>query len=232
MKPASLHDRICMDIETRIMSGTWEAGHRIPPEHELMADYGCSRMTVNKAMSALAERGLIERRKRAGSFVAIPAVHRATLDIPDISAEIERRGLGYGMDIIDRAERAATIDDRAQLAMETGQVLAITCLHRAGGRPFALEQRLINLKLVPMARMVDFTRESPGRWLLGHVPWTDARHRITAIAADGPVACRLALDDGSPCLSIERWTWRTAERITYVRQIHPGDHELTARFIA
>jgi GntR family histidine utilization transcriptional repressor len=232
MKPASLNERIRQDIETRIMSGTWEAGHRIPPEHELMVDYACSRMTVSKAISALVERGLIERRKRAGSFVAAPAVHRAALDIPDIAAEIQGQGHEHRFELLGREEREASPDDRAELAMKSGAVLALACLHRADDRPFAVEERLINLNMVPAARAVDFARESPGRWLLGHVPWTDAKHRITAIAASGALAERLALPEGAPCLSIERWTWRTAERITYVRQTYPSDHALTARFIA
>ena len=54
------------------MSGEWAPGHRIPFEHELATEYGCSRMTVNKALSQLARAGLIERRRRSGSFV-LPA---------------------------------------------------------------------------------------------------------------------------------------------------------------
>ncbi len=232
MKPLSLNDRIRRDIAARIMSGTWEAGHRIPPEHELMADYACSRMTVNKAISALVERGLIERRRRAGSFVAAPTVHRAVLDIPDVTAEIERLGKRHHIDLLERTVRDATADDGTFLAIKHGPVLALTCLHRADMRPVALETRLINLAIVPAAREVDFAAESPGRWLMGHVPWTDAKHRITAIVATPDMTGRLALAQGSPCLSIERWTWRTAERITYVRQIYPGGHALTARFLA
>lgn len=233
MKPAALHDRIRQDIERRIMSGVWEAGHRLPVEHELMDEYGCSRMTVNKALSALVELGLLDRRKKAGTFVAAPRVHRAALEIPDIAAEIVGQGKAYRLGIISRVEREADQRDREMLAMASGKVLAIACLHRADDRPFALEQRLINLEEVPDARDADFDAESPGSWLLGHVPWTDARHRITAIAADRPTAERLARPLGSACLSVERWTWRTAERITYARLIYPGDrYELTASFLA
>jgi cytochrome c-type biogenesis protein CcmF len=59
---SSLHQRIRADIQERILSGAWPPGHRVPAEHELMAEYGCSRMTVNKALSALAAAGLIDRR--------------------------------------------------------------------------------------------------------------------------------------------------------------------------
>jgi GntR family histidine utilization transcriptional repressor len=83
-----LHRRIRSDIAERILSGEWPPGFRIPFEHELMADYDCSRMTVSKALAPLAERGMIVRRKRFGSFVARPRIHSVLLDIPDIQAEI------------------------------------------------------------------------------------------------------------------------------------------------
>ncbi|MCF5941665.1 GntR family transcriptional regulator, partial [Xanthomonas perforans] len=68
--PGTLHQRIRQDLEQRIHSGDWPPGHRVPPEHELMAQYGCSRMTVNKVLGLLADAGMIERRRRTGSFVA------------------------------------------------------------------------------------------------------------------------------------------------------------------
>ena len=73
-QPASLHQRILADISERIVSGDWPPGHRIPFEHELSAEYQCSRMTVNKALSQLAKSGLIERRRRSGSFVTPAAL--------------------------------------------------------------------------------------------------------------------------------------------------------------
>lgn len=233
MKPPPLHDRIRQDIEGRIMSGVWEAGHRLPVEQQLMLEYGCSRMTVNKALAGLVEQGLLDRRKRAGTFVAARPVHRAALEVPEISAEIRMQGKAYRLGLIARVERDADSSDRELLAMAGGRVLSLRCLHRADDRPFALEERLINLEQVPAAREVDFAQESPGAWLLAHVPWTDARHRFRAIAAKRPVAERLGIAVGGVCLSIERWTWRTDERITYVRQIYPGErYELMASFLA
>ena len=63
-KAKSLHELILGEVEGRILSGEWPPGYRIPFEHELTAQYGCSRMTVNKALSALVKKGLIERRRR------------------------------------------------------------------------------------------------------------------------------------------------------------------------
>ncbi|MGH6996578.1 MAG: GntR family transcriptional regulator, partial [Phenylobacterium sp.] len=112
--PAALHQRIRTDIEAKILSGELGPGDRIPFEHELTEQYGCSRMTVSKAISALAEAGLIERRRRAGSFVARPRVHSAVLDIPDLRAEIEGRGQAYRFELITCVQRAADGADEAE----------------------------------------------------------------------------------------------------------------------
>ncbi len=61
----TLYKQIRLDIERRILTGEWPPGHRIPFEHELMARYRCSRMTVSKALSELAQADLIERRRKA-----------------------------------------------------------------------------------------------------------------------------------------------------------------------
>ena len=65
-KEPSLHRRILDDVEGKILSGEWPPGHRIPFEHELTEQYQCSRMTVNKAITELVKRGLIERRRKSG----------------------------------------------------------------------------------------------------------------------------------------------------------------------
>jgi GntR family transcriptional regulator, histidine utilization repressor len=231
-RPAALHDRIRRDVEKRIMAGEWRPGHRIPYEHELMADYGCARMTVNRAISALVQAGLIERRKRAGSFVAAPRFDRAALAIPDIRSEVLGKGQAYGLELLGKAERGANAEDHALLG-GAERVLALECRHLADGRPHALESRLINLAVVPDAAAADFALHPPGSWLLEHVPWTEAEHRITAVNADAAAAEALGLEPGAACLSLERRTWRGAAGVTYARQLFPGaSGALVAQFKA
>ncbi len=232
MSEASLHRRIRADISERILSGAWPPGHRVPAEHELMAQYGCSRMTVNKALAPLAEQGLIVRRRKAGSFVARPRIHSVVLDIPDIAAEVTARGEPYGYELLSRTARIATAQEAAELGLDGPvQVLALRCLHRASGRPFALEERLINLDAAPEAARADFASTPPGGWLLGHVPWTEAEHRISAANVQKPVATILGIAPTAACLVLERRTWRGEDRITHVRLTFPGEaYDLVARF--
>ena len=228
----TLYKQIRLDIERRILTGEWPPGHRIPFEHELMARYGCARMTVSKALSELAQADLIERRRRAGTFVRRPKFLSAVLNIPDIRAEITALGRSYGYQLVKRARRIANAADRARLGVrKTGKVIAIACRHSADGVPFAIEDRLIDLDAVPEAAAADFAIEPPGTWLLHHVPWTEAEHAISAIVADDKSAAALDIAIGAPCLVIDRHTWRSARTLTAVRLIYPGEsHKLVARF--
>lgn len=228
----TLYQRIRGQIEDLIRSGAWAPGRKVPSEAELMAQFDCSRMTVNKAMSALAEEGLIVRRRRAGSFVARPRVHSTVLDIPDIQAEIVARGETYRFDLLELKRRKAKAGDADEVALAAGgELLVLRGLHVAGDRPFALEDRLISLAAVPQAAELDFAEESPGAWLLHHVPWTEAENRISAVGADAATADLMALDLGTALLAVERRTWRAGEPVTWVRQLFPGEaYDLVARF--
>lgn len=228
----TLDQRIRGDIEGRIRSGEWRPGFRIPYEHELVAEYGCARATVSKALEALMRAGLIERRRKAGSFVAHPHVQTPVLDIPDIGSVIAARGDSYRYELRERRIRKAHASDEDEALLGArGSVLALVGVHFAAGEPFGCEARVINLDVVPEARHVDFTSLAPGSWLLGHVPWSDARHRISAVAADTLVADALAVSEGDACLQIERWTWRMGAGVTFVRQTYPGDrYDLVADF--
>jgi len=230
----SLHQRIHDDIRNRILSGEWMPGHRIASEHALMADYACSRMTVNKALTQLANAGLVERRRRAGTFVARPHPHleQVALQIADIEAEVRARGLDYRFELLQRqlrGPRAGHVDEQA--LAESGRILALDSRHLADGQPFALERRLIDPLAVPAAVEQDFTAQAPGSWLLRHVPWTRAEHRISAINADLAQARLLDVADGTACLVIERRTWRGEQPVTWVRQVFLGNfYDLVARF--
>ncbi|KJC51297.1 GntR family transcriptional regulator [Bradyrhizobium sp. LTSPM299] len=228
----TLYKQIRHDIETSILTGEWPPGHRIPFEHQLMARYGCSRMTVSKALSELAQADLIERRRRAGSFVRRPQHLSAVLKISDMRAEITALGRSYGYQLFRCVRRAATSADCARLGVrKTGKVVAIACRHSADNVPFAIEDRLIDLDSVPEATTADFAVEPPGSWLLHHVPWTEAEHTISAVVADERTAAALGVAIGAPCLVIDRYTWRSARTLTAVRLHYPGDtHRLVARF--
>ena len=227
-----LHERIRSDFEARILAGELAPGERLPTEQDLIVEYDCSRMTVNKALSALAAAGLIDRRKRAGTFVARPRVHSMVLDVPDLAEQVRARGQCYGYVQIARALRAADPDEPEEVALAgEGELVEVCGVHCADEEPFAFEYRLVSAGAVPAFAQADFASDPPGTWLLHHVPWTEAENRIGALGASREEAEHLHAAVGTPCLCVERRTWRGGEGITYVRQVFLGDaYDLVARF--
>ena len=225
----TIAERIRSEIEERIASGEWSPGHRIPFEHELVAQYGCARATVGTALTALVRTGLLERRRKAGTFVAYPHVQSAVLDIPDIGKAIAERTGSYRFDLLASDIRQ---DDGLSGNFASGTRLRrLVGIHQGQDGPFAFEDRLISLDSVPAARDADFTVQSPSSWLIQSVPWTQARHRISAVGASAEVSTHLAIPRYTPCLLVERWTWRTGEPVTFVCQTFRGDRfDLVATF--
>ncbi len=228
----SLHQHISAEIEDRILSGKWPPGARIPFEIDLAAEFGCSRMTMHKVLTQFVRQGLIERRRKAGSFVRQASGQSAVLDISEIRSEVEKLGLTYRYQLVSRRRRQAGAALREQLELVTAsQVLALECLHFAGKRAFCREERIINLSAVPEAEDEPFDAIAPGSWLLERVPWSAAEHVIRALPADAASAAALGIPEGTACLAIERRTRAKDRVITAVRLTYPGDlHALAAHF--
>ena len=225
MTAPPLHARIRREIEAQILSGAWPPGTKVPGEVALMAQYGCARMTVNKALSTLAGAGLVTRKRRAGTFVARPRAQSMVLEITDLAREVTARGQAYEWRLLRRTQRRS---DHPEMP---GNVLETEGVHYADYAPLAFEHRLISTAQVPGILTADLAQTAPGTWLLAHVPWTEAENRITATAASPALAQALGIAPGSPCLTVTRRTWRAAAPVTLVtQQFIAARHELVARF--
>lgn len=232
-KPATLHDRIVTEVRDRILGGNWPPGHRIPFETDMAAEYGVSRMTVNKALTQLTREGFLERRRKGGTFVARPRHELAVTTIPDIGEEVRGRDEAYDFETIVRVVRHATAEDRLLLGSDAPslRILAIDSVHSADGLPFCHEARLINLDAVPEAEAADFGQEPPGSWLLRLVPWSSAEQRIRAVVPTPRLERLLGVTQPAACLEIERRTELDGRAITFARLTYRGDmHQLVAAF--
>lgn len=213
----------------RIRSGQWRPGELIPKEQALADSFGCARMTVHRALRELAEAGLVERRRRSGTRVALQTSRNATLEIPRVDREIEATGAHYCYQRLSRRQVGADPMLRERLALtRRSRLLHVRCVHFAGATPFQFEERWINLEVVPEALEQSFKSVPPNIWLLEHKPWSRVEHVIRAANASAALAGHLDLAEGDAMLVIERRTWSEAQVITFVRQSHPG-HFYTLR---
>jgi GntR family histidine utilization transcriptional repressor len=227
-----VYDQIKRSILGNIRSGDWATGHRIPAEADLAKHFQTARMTVNRALKELMEDGLIVRRRRAGSFVASPPSPSALLEIVDMSTTIPARGQEYGLECLSHETIAADMETALRMRVTLGTaVLHLVCRHLADGDIVELEDRWINLELLPQAATQDFSKQAPGAWLLEASPWTEAEHTVSAVNATEELAKRLNLEVGAACLVLERRTFQNDTVVTFARLTHPGSrHTLSERF--
>ncbi len=68
-RPIPLYVQLKTLLREAIISGLYGPADRLPTEHELCAQLGISRTPVNRALTELAEEGVILRRRRRGTYV-------------------------------------------------------------------------------------------------------------------------------------------------------------------
>ena len=219
------------DILSKITSGHWQPGSLIPNEIELAETYGCARATVNRAMRELADDGLIERRRKAGTRVRASPIRQARFDIPLVRREIEDKGAEYRYSLASRSIETAPDWLRTRLQLGQGaDALHLVCMHYADGDPFQHEDRWINLEVLPQARDADFSQVGPNEWLVSTIPFSTAEISFSATLADAGMAGHLGCQPGDPLFTVERATWFEGSANTFVKMAYRPGHRMTTRY--
>ena len=215
------------EVLRRIHAREWKPGDLIPNEADLALEFGCARTTVNRALRSLADSGLLDRRRKAGTRVALQPVAKATLNITVIRSEIEERGQKYGYQLITRRVEVPPVSVSAAMGTDAaGELLHIRALHLANDRPYALEDRWINTLVVPNAMEETFRLLSANEWLLKHTPYTHGDIAFSATAATKDEAAILNCPEQSALLAIDRLTWDNSASVTKVRLMFAPGHQL------
>lgn len=215
--------RVKQHLKDALSAGRYPPGSLMPSEAELVARFGVSRMTVNRALRELQAEGLVERIQGAGTFAAQLHKVSSTLTIRDLHEEIEARGHHHSARVLThRAETApAALAERLGL-VEGASVFHTRVLHLEDGEPLQLEDRYVNPAWAPDWLTVDFTRITPTHYLLAVAPLWEAQYAIEAAKATAEEARHLRIQTGDPCLVVVRRTVSRGVPITLARLAHPG----------
>lgn len=206
------------ELLRRINEREWEPGSPVPNEADLAAEFDCARTTVNRAMRELADAGLIERKRRAGSRVALHPPSRIVFDIPIIRLEVEQRNAVWRHGLLHQDVRAAPARITSRLGLEKNTaMLHLASVHFADNHPFLHEDRWINLAAVPEVETVDFSGISANEWLVRNAPYTGGDIAFSAMNADADLAELLEAPLGAALFVVDRITWDKTVPVTAVR---------------
>jgi GntR family histidine utilization transcriptional repressor len=214
------------EILRRIRARYWEPGALIPGEMVLAKKFGCARATVNRALRDLAEEGLVERRRKAGTRVALHPVRKATLEIPVTRIEVEKRGASYRHAVIERETAKPPELVASKLGSGVKKLLHLRSLHFADDHPFIYEDRWVNQVAVPDVMKESFEHVSTNEWLVRNAPFTHGDITFGAENTTEAEAQLLEAHEGDAILVIQRITWSEKMPITFVRLAHAPGHRL------
>ena len=138
-------------IEDLVLQGRYKAGDRIPPEADLVASLGVSRVTVRAGLARLVERGVLERRQGSGTFLVRPPGGvrlRSGLErLETYTVHAERLGLKLDSEDLDIEDIGARPEEAAALEVPEGS-------------PLVRVSRVLLIEGKPAAWMVDVVPKS------------------------------------------------------------------------
>jgi GntR family histidine utilization transcriptional repressor len=215
--------RVKQHLKDGLAAGTWPAGALMPSEAVLVAQFGVSRMTVNRALKELQAEGLVERSQGVGTFAA--RLHRVsvTLQLRDVQEEIQARGHRHHAVVHTRRAEKAGAALAAQLGLARGaRVFHTLIVHHENGVPLQCEDRYVNPACSPGYLDADFTRTTPTQVLFDTTALWRAQYALESGVATAQEARLLGIGAQEPCLVVTRRTFTRDAVITLARLVHPG----------
>jgi GntR family transcriptional regulator, N-acetylglucosamine utilization regulator len=148
--PVPLHHQVYLDLRAALDAGEWRPGDLLPPERQLAGRYGCSLITVRRALSELAREGRLERTRGRGTTVLQPRIERDFAGTRSFSEEMQDRGLDPETRLVAARPESAGEHVAAALGIEPGSpTLYVERLRGAAGEPLLLEQVHLSAERFP-----------------------------------------------------------------------------------
>lgn len=215
--------RVKQFLKDGLSHGRWPPGALMPSEAELVAQFGVSRMTVNRAIKELQSEGLVDRSQGVGTFAA--ALHKvaSTLTIRDLHEEIESRGHRHHAHVDEQRRVRSGTAVATALGLPIGApVFHTVIVHHENGVPVQVEDRWVNPACSPSYLNHDFTATTATQVLFETTELWRAQYTIQAERPSVREARLLQVDPAEPCLVVTRSTYTRDATITLARLVHPG----------
>jgi GntR family transcriptional regulator len=209
----AVHVQIEQWLTAAIAGGLLTTGDRLPPERELSARLGVSRMTLRQGVEALERRGLVTRipGRDGGAFVTEPKVECDLTGLPGFSAQVRRTNLRPGSVVLSACQVRCPPDVQKPLRLEPrSKVYEIIRVRLANDTPLAIERSYFPVKPLPGLLDHDLTGslyDLLAEW--GLDPETAVEY-LEPATAGAPDADLLQVPAGSPLMGIERTAFARA----------------------
>ncbi|AYY76094.1 histidine utilization repressor [Citrobacter sp. TBCP-5362] len=232
--PVPFYEKVKQTISDNIASGVWRPHDRIPSEAELVAQFGFSRMTINRALRELTDEGLLVRLQGVGTFVAEPKGQSALFEIRSIADEIVARHHQHRCEVLTLEQTQANALQATALNVREGTLIFHSVMvHYENDLPVQIEDRCVNAGVVPDYLAQDYSQTTPHAYLSLIAPLTEGEHIVEAVRATAEECALLNIKEHDPCLLIHRRTWSASHIVSHARLLFPGSrYRLQGHFMS
>ncbi len=205
--------------------GVLKRGSPLPPEREIASLTDLSRVTVRKAIQALAEDGLVIQKQGSGSFIAenTPKIEQSLSRLTSFTEDMSRRGMVSASRWLERGVFMPSPDEVITLALPSdASVSRIARLRTADDKPMAIERASLPLTILPNPLAVETSLYS----VLEEAGFRPVRalQKISAINLGQADADLLEIEPGKAGLKIERISYLADGRVVeFTQSIYRGD---------
>lgn len=205
--PIPYYYQLIQLLEDDIETGKWSSGDMVPSEHELCAIYGVSRTVVRQALGTLVARGLLQRVKGKGTFVAPRKLEEKFVQRSDgFFREMANRGLSVTTQVVDQRLMAPSPHIRQLMELDEGSaVIKIDRLRSVEGEVLMFVQTYIPYDLCPSLATADVSNGSLYSLLREEygLSVNSGKRWLEAVAAHPPLTTALEVARGAPLLKID-----------------------------
>jgi len=225
--PTPLYLQLQSRLRSMIRLGDLPGGVALPSERVLCERLALSRMTVRRAVRALVEEGLLERRHGSGTYVRPERVRQAIDRVLGFADEMRLLGKEAGSRLVEFSRTPAPSQVARALRIAEGtEVSRVVRLREADGRPLALQTAFLPPRFEPFTveqLLANGSLYATFAAVYGVSPST-ANQTVTARLPSQMEARLLQIDVSSPVLATERTTVDADGRvIEHVCSAYRGD---------
>lgn len=223
-----LYIQITESFLSRIESGEWAPGWRLPAERELSESLGVNRMTLRQALQTLEQQGLLVRRQGDGTYVAdSKKIERQAGKLAPFTSVMQRRGLKPGATVIsfERGLADATVARELQLRL-SDPVYLVHRLRLLNQEPVMLERFALSAARFPKLERFDFEKRSGYEIFETEygIQISRARQSLEAVLASDYEAGLLKVANGAPLMLEVRLAFsQDGQPVEYGRDFYRGD---------
>lgn len=220
------YEQLSRQIAAAIAGGHLPPGSQLPPERDLAEMAQVSRVTVRKAVALLADEGLVEQRRGAGTFVRLPEGPKLEQSLSSLTSFTDymlARGKTSSSVVLARGLFYPAPEESMALGVPGNERIArIERLRSADGVPMAIEWSSVPIDVLPDPDRVETSLYAVLRER-GGAP-TRAIQRMTALNLPPREADLLRLPLGAAVLRIDRTGYLPSGRpIEFTRGLYRSD---------